>query len=88
MNPFRSEQRLWLAVVAKAAEDLFFSDGKMQGGKYSSLVRKSAYSFLFSNAPSLARYRKLVFENAGLNPKYPKWRELRKQADEFELNQP
>lgn len=98
MNPFNPEKRFWLAVILRAAEDLFISSPVTRcscgsrmcyactKAKEDKLIRQNAYSFLFHNSPMICRHRKFVFENAGVNLKYHKWPEIRKQADEFELN--
>jgi len=88
MNPFAPEKRLWLAVVLRAVENLFLDNkGKdSDHGKNNKSIRQNAYWFLFGNSPELQRHRKYVFENAGVNPKYHKWRKIRRRADEFELS--
>ena len=84
------ERQLWLTVILQAAEDLFFlpkstntksryAIEKIQKAKN---IRKSAYSFLFLNTPLFVKYRRLVFENAGVA--IPEMGKLRQRADEFE----
>ena len=83
-------RRVWCAVIHQAVEDLFFLPKltntksryvveKMRSAKN---IRKSAYNFLFLNAPSFMEHRRLVFENAGIA--LIEMGALRKRANEFE----
>ena len=85
------ERQLWLTVILRATEDLFFlpkltntkscyAIGKTKQAKN---IRKSAYSFLFLNTPLFVEHRQFVFENAGVT--IPEMRKLRRRADEFEV---
>lgn len=85
------EQQLWCAVILRAVEDLFFVP-KLRNTKahyaveqiqIAKNVRKSAYSFLFANAPLFAEHRRFVFESAGMA--MLEMRELRARADRFEV---
>lgn len=86
------EVRYWREIIEQAKKDLFWLPKQktpkaawaIERMREVKLIRRSAYNFLFGNAPSFLEYRRIVFENAGQVTDSFEMRELRKRADRFE----